>query len=161
MADCKKYGRTANLFDYVSYFDSVFTPYNEFFNYAEIQLQPNTTYTLSTSIMEYGTSPRNTPFIVTTTNQTPTTAVGGLSNISPVTITTENDGILKLYKRILGSGIQPTKDLFDDGEWLMLNTGSTALPYQPYLDWQHSLKKFDGTDWIDATVKEDDGTNWQ
>ena len=124
--------RSKNLFDYVSYFDSVFTPYNEFFNYSSIQLLPNTTYTLSTSIAEYGTNPRNTAFIVATTNQTPTTVGGGISNISPITITTENDGMLKLYKRISGNGILPTKDLFDAGDWLMLNEGNTALPYEPY-----------------------------
>ena len=121
-----------NLFDYDSYFDSVFTPYNEYFEYATIQLSPNTTYTLSTSIKETVVTTRETPFIVATTNQIPTTADGGISNISPVTITTENDGILKLYKRLSGRGIIPTKELFDDGAWLMLNEGSTALPYEPY-----------------------------
>lgn len=40
----------------------------------------------------------------------------------------------------------------------MLNIGSTALPYEPY--WPHSLKKFDGTNWIDAAVKEWDGSQW-
>lgn len=35
---------------------------------------------------------------------------------------------------------------------LMMNTGTTALPYAPY--WPHSLKKFDGTVWQDATVHE-------
>ena len=124
--------RTANLFDYIAYFNSVFTDYNDYFNFSSIQLLPNTTYTLSTSIGEYTGNPRTTSFIVATTNQTPTTAEGGLSSISPVTITTENDGILKLYKRISGGLIRPTKDLFDAGAWLMLNTGSTAKPYEPH-----------------------------
>ena len=35
---------------------------------------------------------------------------------------------------------------------IMLNAGSTALPYKPY--WAHSLKKFDGTTWQNATVQE-------
>lgn len=34
----------------------------------------------------------------------------------------------------------------------MLNTGSTALPYEPY--WTHSLKKLDGATWQNATVHE-------
>lgn len=34
----------------------------------------------------------------------------------------------------------------------MLNAGSTALPYEPY--WAHSLKKFDGAAWQNATVHE-------
>ena len=127
--------RTGNLFDYIAYFGSTFVPYNEYFNYAEINLQPNTTYTLSTSFEEYGVNPRVTAFIVATTNQTPTTSEGGLSNVSPVTITTESDGKILLYKRISGSireSLFPTKELFDNGSWLMLNTGSSPLPYEPY-----------------------------
>ncbi len=124
-----------NLFDYVSYFDSVFTPYNEFFNYAELQLQPNTTYTLSTSYEEYlWTSTRITAFIVATSSDVPTTANGGISNVSPITITTESDGVLKLYKRISGSSedMLPTEEQFEGGDWIMLNKGSTPLPYEPY-----------------------------
>lgn len=41
----------------------------------------------------------------------------------------------------------------------MFNVGGTALPYEPYRP--HSLKKFDGTNWIDAAVKEWDGSQWQ
>lgn len=47
-----------------------------------------------------------------------------------------------------------------DNNEVMLNSGSALLPYQPYLDWKHSLKKFDGTDWINATVKKYDGSDW-
>lgn len=124
--------RTANLFDYVSYFDSTFTNYNKFFDYADIQLSANTTYTLSTSYTEVGTSPRNTPFIVAKPNDVPTTASGGISSTSPITITTGSDGKLRLYKRISGASEYPTKSQFDNGEWLMLNLGSTTLPYEPY-----------------------------
>ena len=35
---------------------------------------------------------------------------------------------------------------------LIVNIGSTALPYKPY--YAHSLKKFDGVAWQDATVHE-------
>lgn len=41
----------------------------------------------------------------------------------------------------------------EDVEHDMLNEGSTALPYEPYW-WQHSLKKYDGTVWQNATVYE-------
>lgn len=124
--------RMANLFNYVSYFDSTFTNYNEFFDYADLQLSANTTYTLSTSYTEVGTNPRNTSFIVAKPSDTPTTASGGISSTSPITITTGSDGKLRLYKRIFGTSEHPTKSQFDNGEWLMLNTGSTALPYEPY-----------------------------
>ena len=142
MADSQR--KTANLFDYVSYFDSTFIPYNEFFNYLNLQLQPNTTYTLTTSYGEYTPgSTRVTAFIITASNETPTTANGGISDISPITITTKSDGILCLYKRISGAftpDYMPTKTQFDNGEWLMLNTGSSPLPYEPY-GWLHSLRK--------------------
>lgn len=38
------------------------------------------------------------------------------------------------------------------GDTIMLNTGSIALPYEPY--WSHSLKKYDGATWQNATVHE-------
>lgn len=46
---------------------------------------------------------------------------------------------------------------------IMLVKGAQPMPWQPYsaTGWYHSLKKFDGTNWIDATVKEYDGTIWQ
>ena len=124
--------RTGNLFDYVSYFDSTFTKYNEYFDYADLQLSANTTYTLSTSYTEVGKTIRNTSFIVAKPSDTPTTRSGGISSTSPITITTGSDGKLRLYKRIFERSEHPTKSQFDNGEWLMLNSGSTALPYEPY-----------------------------
>lgn len=142
----KRFHESKNLFDYNAYFDSVFTPYNEFFNYAELQLQPNTTYTLSTSYREYAASlNRITAFIVATSNETPTTVSGGISNVTPITKTTESDGILKLYKRISGSydsSIIPTEGQFEVDSWIMLNEGSTVLPYEPYGDTWHDTPHY-------------------
>ena len=49
-----------------------------------------------------------------------------------------------------------------------LTQSETPTPTNPVyptanevLIWQHSLKKFDGTNWINADVKEYDGTDWQ
>lgn len=48
-----------------------------------------------------------------------------------------------------------------------LNQSGTPTPTNPIYPtaniveiWLHSLKKFDGTDWINATVKEWDGSDW-
>jgi hypothetical protein len=42
---------------------------------------------------------------------------------------------------------------------IMLNTGSEALPYEPY-GWVHSLRKLTTTGWHNATVKEWNGSQW-
>ena len=42
---------------------------------------------------------------------------------------------------------------------IMLVQG-TATEYEPY-GWVHSLRKYDGINWIDVTVKEWDGSDWQ
>ena len=53
---------------------------------------------------------------------------------------------IKMSYSVVASGSQVTR------ENIMLNTGETALPYEPY--WSHSLKKYDGAAWQNATVHE-------
>ena len=69
------------------------------------------------------------------------------------TVTALNGYITIAYR--YNEGVYVNPKLYET----MLNTGSTALPYEPY--WPHSLKKFDGTNWIDAAVKEWNGSDWQ
>ena len=45
------------------------------------------------------------------------------------------------------------------GSSIMLNLGSSPLPYEPY-GWVHSLRKLTTTGWQDANVKEWDGSQW-
>lgn len=126
--------RMANLFDYKKYFESTFTKYNEYFEFAEIQLKPFTTYTFTTSFSEstIAVGVINTAFIITTSAEEPKTLTGGISSTRIVTKTTEADGIIKIYKRIKGK-ILPKKEDFDSGmHWLMINEGDTALSYEPY-----------------------------
>ena len=126
--------RTGNLFDYKKYFKSTFTKYSKYFEFAEIQLKPFTTYTFTTSFSE-STAPGgslNTAFIITTSTEEPRTLTGGISSTRIATKTTEADGIIKIYKRITGIYL-PKKEDFDSGmHWLMINEGDSALPYEPY-----------------------------
>lgn len=125
--------RTGNLFDYKKYFESTFTKYSEYFEWAEIQLKPFTTYTFTTSFSESTVSGVvNTAFIIATSTEEPRTVTGGISSTRICTKTTEQDGIIKIYKRIKGR-ILPKKEDFDSGmHWLMINEGDTALSYEPY-----------------------------
>lgn len=126
--------RTGNLFDYKKYFESTFTKYSEYFEFAEIQLKPFTAYTFTTSFSESTISGSiiNTAFIIATSTEEPHTVKGGISSTRIATKTTEADGIIKIYKRIKGR-ILPKKEDFDSGmHWLMINEGDTALPYEPY-----------------------------
>ena len=126
--------RTGNLFDYKKYFESTFTKYSEYFEWAEIQLKPFTTYTFTTSFSEstVATDIINTAFIIATSTEEPKTLTGGISSTRIATKTTEQDGIIKIYKRIKGRKL-PKKEDFDSGmHWLMINEGDTALSYEPY-----------------------------
>lgn len=129
--------KTENLFDYVAYFSSAFTKYSTYFDYADVQLAPNTTYTFSTNFIE-GENPiahiQETPFIVMSGDMTPTTAAGGLGNKTTRTLTTDSSGVVRVYKRIVTSSQAqiPTLSDFQNGNWVMCNVGSTPLPYEPY-----------------------------
>lgn len=62
-----------------------------------------------------------------------------------VTISSNTNAAYIRFSYFIG---EPLEDIAHD----MLNEGSTALPYEPY--WAHSLKKFDGAAWQNATVHE-------
>lgn len=126
--------RTGNLFDYKKYFESTFTKYNDYFEGAEIQLKPFTTYTFTTSFGERidTVGKLETAFIIATSTEEPRTVNGGISSTRIRTKMTEADGIIKIYKRIKGDYL-PKKEDFDSGmHWLMINEGDTALSYEPY-----------------------------
>ena len=76
------------------------------------------------------------------------------NNITEFTFTTTTPNYVYLGFRLSASSTTPW-----DNSNIMLNTGSIALPYEPY--WTHNFTKFDGTNWIDAAVKEWDGSQWQ
>lgn len=142
MADSKKYGRTANLFDKdnATVYDCYVTSNGQWATgvgnkTVRISCDSNTQYTLSTAstysafrIME--TNSDNIP-----------------SDGSPVSGTLIYYGSGNTYTFITSNTAKYI--IFQSNsaslsQWLselMFNTGSTALPYQPYLDWQHSLRK--------------------
>lgn len=72
----------------------------------------------------------------------------GDTNISSYTITSATDGYVGISFRDTTSGTT----VWDNTTPIMLNTSSTALPFEPY--WAHSLKKYDGATWQNATVHE-------
>ena len=124
--------KTDNDFEYETYFNSTFTIYGSFFEYAEIVLSPNTEYTASTSYEKNGSE---VSWMIVNSTTTPSSATYGVSSTTPVTITTNNDGIARLYKRIqsnTGTKIPKISDFQNGDEWLMINTGDTAKPYAPY-----------------------------
>ena len=142
---------TENLFDYMSYFSTPFTSYDQYFDYNNIQLAANTTYTLVTNFHSgHYQGIRGTPFIATNSSTTPTTATGGLGDDSTVTITTNNDGIIRLYIRIARGVTEgdlvdlPTLSDFENGKWIKIVQGSTYPSYKiPILNTSQSGNLFD------------------
>ncbi|WP_303834748.1 hypothetical protein [Ruminococcus flavefaciens] len=124
--------KSENLFDYEYYFDNKVNTggSNDWLAY---QLEPNTAYTVSC----------NVPYIdnlaqmfVSLSNTSPTTANNGVGLNNPRTITTDSTGVLYILSRGATAPsplVEVTKQLWEQSNWwLMLNTGSTALPYEPY-----------------------------
>lgn len=154
MGDILKYDRTANLFN-ATIVQGSFTA-DGGVNSAntrvrsEFQSIPleSGTYTISAVGMDYALHAAYTSPDLATFDG----SESGINswNALPYTFTiTQRRYICFAFRKSDNSRIYPT-DISD----IMLNTGSTALPYQPYYDWQHSLKKFDGTAWQNATVHE-------
>ena len=126
MADSKKYGRTANLFDYKSSeigAIDVDTGQNVEYDNARrsdyILVKANDTITISGQnsairIFEYDA---NKTYL-------------GVNFVYNNSFSIANSGYIRFAGGLAGVT-----------ETIMVNTGSTALPYQPYLDWQHSLRK--------------------
>ena len=124
--------KTANLFDYKYYFDNKVNTggSNDWLAY---QLEPNTAYTVSC----------NVPYIdnlaqmfVSLNNTSPSTANNGVGLNNPRTITTDSTGVLYILSRGATAPsplVEVTKQLWEQSNWwLMLNSGSTALPYEPF-----------------------------
>lgn len=70
---------------------------------------------------------------------------GGVETKVPVTITSSNTAYFIRFTYRAASATY-----HDDLSAIMINEGTTAKPYEPY--WAHSLKKFDGAAWQNATV---------
>lgn len=79
---------------------------------------------------------------------------GNIINTPSYTITTTTDGYVGISFR---DTISSTA--WDNTTPIMLNSGTTALPYEPY-GWVSSLRKLTTTGWRDAEVKEWDGSVW-
>lgn len=105
--------RTANLFDYNWLFDYEQKRVNDYFNYIQITLEPNTTYYV-TSDYDYNQDQNATAFIVVNSNTAITTANGGV--FGSLTVTTTRDGILKIARRIKGNNeaLIPKREDFEN-----------------------------------------------
>ena len=157
MADCKR--KTANLFNYQTMGGTIKGYYLD----SEGELQPSSTAAV-------------TDYIPCSGGSFTLDKVGGIS--PSICLYDENKQFLygKAYNTSGGSDKQTiivntsfnasfirftyfyTGAPCDDISTIMLNTGSTALPYEPY--WQHSLRELTTNGWQDATVREYDGSQW-
>lgn len=152
MADLTR--KTANLLDYKVLFSNSFVKETASFKYYRITVTANTQYTLKSN------APASVENAVTTflygRSDTMSTANDGLYTDVAKTITSTDDGYVYIAVRKAGTSTTipaVTETDFDNGTYtIMLNEGSTALPYEPY--WQHSLRKLTTNGWQDASIKE-------
>ena len=156
MADCKR--KTANLFD-----KDTATIYEATINSAgswttgngatvRIPVMPSTTYTLHTNSLQ--SVFRATEITSDTLPPVDGNLIIRSSNINSRTFTTSENAKYIVFQ----AGADTTQQWIQE---LMLNSGSTALPYEPY-GWQHSLRKLTtATDTITTLPAElyADGTN--
>ena len=125
--------RTANLFDYNWLFDYEQKRVNEYFNYIQITLEPNTTYNV-TSDYNYNQAQNATAFIVVNSNTAITTANGGV--FGSLIVTTTQDGILKIARRIRGNNetmIPKREDFENNIKHIQISINSVNDEnYEPY-----------------------------
>lgn len=125
--------RTANLFDYNWLFDYEQKRVNEYFNYIQITLEPNTTYYV-TSDYDYNQAQNATAFIVVNSNTAITTANGGV--FGSRTVTTTQDGILKIARRIKGNNeamIPKREDFENNSKHIQISINPVNDDnYEPY-----------------------------
>lgn len=165
MGDIQKYDRTANLFDLNNIMDggnfypNTSTSKMVASNNTKILLipcNPLTTYTISRA---NAITMRFTMCFITSAEiyvDMPVYGIAGGNNYLTATSTSDVDSqyLCLYYAKSGGSESSTEAEIQAQLAEIMINEGSTALPYAPYLDWQHSLKKFDGTVWQNATVHE-------
>lgn len=125
--------RTENLFDYNWLFDYEQNRVNDYFNYIQITLEPNTTYYV-TSDYNYNQAQNATAFIVVNSNTAITTANGGV--FGSLTVTTTQDGILKIARRIRGNNetmIPKREDFENNSKHIQISINSVNDEnYEPY-----------------------------
>ncbi len=125
--------RTANLLDYNWLFDYEQKIVNEYFNYIQITLEPNTTYNV-TSDYNYDQAQNATAFIVVNSNTAITTANGGV--FGSLTVTTTQDGILKIARRIKGNNetmVPKREDFENNSKHIQISINSVNDDnYDPY-----------------------------
>ena len=123
--------RTENLLNYHYLFTSDYDRHSEYFDYYKLILKPNTQYTFTTNAIS---SNDRTTFLVGI-SYIMSTNTDGLFNGVAKTITSNPDGSVYVARRIGGAPdiyVLPESN-FDNGTYyIMLNTGSTALQYEPY-----------------------------
>jgi hypothetical protein len=93
--------------------------------YKTYTLQPNTQYTISTNTWVTSTSTANV-FASSGTSFSPSSSSNGVNGSR--TITSDNNGNITIGYR----NVNMSMDYSSGKYWIMLNKGSTALPYEPY-----------------------------
>ena len=125
--------RTGNLLDYNVLFGDNPDRTSTYFIYYKIVLEPNTQYTMITNVPNFQID--ECPYMFGTQNVM-TAANDSVYPNEPKTITSNSDGSVFIACRIIPSSNPERyvkKQSFDNGTYyIMLNTGSTALPYEPY-----------------------------
>ena len=124
-----------NLLDYNWLFDYEQKKVNEYFNYIQITLEPNTTYNV-TSDYNYNQAQNATAFIVVNSNTAITTANGGV--FRSLTVTTTQDGILKIARRIKGNNetmVPKREDFENNSKHIQISINSVNDDnYEPYIE---------------------------
>lgn len=139
--------RTDNKFDYQKYFETC-TQFNSYFDYAPLQLKPNTQYTVYTNCLSgtSGSQAQNieTSVIICPAEVTFNTANGGVYGNTPFTLTTQASGLCNIGIRTEHgayasfTGIYEEPDFASSAAYINIVEGAavseTYVPYGYKLD---------------------------
>ena len=115
-----------NLFD-----KSLFQNFTDAIKFISLNLKPNTQYTVSSDIPS---SYNSANLFALNSTGNPSTTTNGVTPSVPRTVTTLDDGILRIGYRDNGNALEDEKDNY----WYQLEQGSTATSYEPYTGGQPS-----------------------
>ena len=123
--------KSENLLDVPYFIANMETnPLNANNKVLEYTLKPNTYYTLTSNFyLNY-----NACWFICLPDTVPSSGVNGIyADVLVRTVQTGSDGKLWIWGRTVATpeGAKPVAEM-GDSDWVMLNEGQTALPYEPY-----------------------------
>jgi hypothetical protein len=124
---------SANLINYQLLFSNNPVKETDIFRYYRLSVTPNTQYTLKSNAPSTTTPSAQTTFLFGNSDSMTTANNGVYSDVAKTVTSTAEGYIFVAIRKYYQYITQPTETDFANGTYtIMINEGTTALPYEPY-----------------------------